>query len=155
MSFNYKKRKRVAIDFSDTKSLTEQHHKKRCDVHTIMDKYEKTGLIEHLAKHSGAYSDYPSSIDFHSAMNIIAEANSVFESLPADLRAAHSNDPSRFLDWIQDEKNRDEIIEAGFDVSHLPVIEVPQPEATGTSVNGSTDPATDAPQGTTEPVQQA
>ena len=127
MSFSVRKSKRVSIDFKGDKGLTEQHHKDSCDIHTIMRKYEKTGALEHTAKYGGSYMDFPNSMQFHECMNIVAEAASMFETVPAKIRAKFGNDPAAFLDFMQDNKNYDEIEEMGLDPSYMqrPVEEKP------------------------------
>lgn len=157
MSFNTQERRRVSVT-PKGKSLTEQAHAKSCDIHNIMKRYEKTGIIDHVSKHSAEYGNFPTGLDFHNCMNVIAEANSMFESLPAEIRADHENDPARFLDWIQDEGNRDEITKAGFSTEHLPPL--PDPVAAPTTEGGQAAsgdaPASGeaAPQGTPDPAPQ-
>lgn len=117
--FFYIDRVRTVHPHSD-EQLTEQSHADSCDIHNIMRKYEKTGLINHLNLHSGTYGDYTGAPDFHSAMNLISNASSMFESVPSKIRAQFDNDPGKFLAFMQDEKNRDAIIKMGFDDKHLP-----------------------------------
>ena len=42
--------------------MTEQAHKDDVDIHKIMKRYERTGIIDHLAKHKGTYMDYPNEV---------------------------------------------------------------------------------------------
>lgn len=121
-----KDRKVKGIDFTNTESMTEQSHLGEVSMQRIMSKYRQTGMITHLNKHAGTYDDLATAPDYLEAMRIIAEANSTFESIPADIRAEFDNRPDNFLSWIQDENNRDEILELGFDVTHLPPL--PEPE---------------------------
>ena len=46
-----------------------------------MAKFQKTGVIDHLNKYEGRYDDHTGS-DYQNAMNVIAEANTMFEELP-------------------------------------------------------------------------
>lgn len=137
MSFTAHKKhhRKVSLSFKNDKGLTEQNHKESCDIHSIMRKAQRTGVIEHNNQHAGSYSEYPQGIDFHLAMNTIAEANSMFESIPSHIRKEFDNDPSKFLDFIQNENNREAIEEFGFSTDHLPHIppETVQPEAKPTS----------------------
>ena len=93
MSFSQKERRASRIDFKDDKGLTEQHHKDSCDIHTIMRKAHKTGLVEHVNQYQGTYMDMPGSVDFHEHMNIVAKANEMFESVPSEVRKKFGNDP--------------------------------------------------------------
>ena len=37
------------------KSLTEQHHAKACDINSIMAKYVKTGVLDHITRYEPTY----------------------------------------------------------------------------------------------------
>lgn len=122
MSFSTrcKDRERVQVDFSDDPGLTEQSHVQSCDMRRIMARSLKTGLVSHINQYQGQYLDLPTGLDFQEAQNIIAEAKSMFETVPAEVRALFGNDPARYLDFMQDEDNYDKIAELGLDNSHLP-----------------------------------
>lgn len=129
MSLQAKKalRRRVKTEF-EGESLTEQSHKESCDIHNIMRKYEKTGIVNHLAQFKGQYMDMSNSVEFHQAQLIVAEANSMWETVPSKIRAVFDNNPGKFVDFMQSENNREAILEMGLDASHLPEpAEEPQP----------------------------
>lgn len=128
MSFSTKPRQRVSIDFSDTVSLTEQHHKDACDIHNILKRAQQTGVMEHMAKYEGTYGTMPSGDEFHAHMNALKAAESMFESVPSFLRNRFENDPAKFLDYISNNKNYDEMEKQGFDVSHLTKPAPPEPK---------------------------
>lgn len=106
-------------------SMTEQSHKDECDIHIILRKFEKTGMITHVAAHAGTYGDYTDALGFQEAQNVIAEAASMFESVPAKIREQFENDAGKFLDFIQNDENREQMEEMGFDTSHLTPLEAP------------------------------
>lgn len=93
--------------------ITEQSHKDDCDMQIILKRYAQTGVITHNNSLVGEYADYPSDIDFHEAQNIIAEASTMFESVPARIRADFDNDPAKFLAFVQDEANLPKMAEYG------------------------------------------
>lgn len=111
---------RVGIDFADDEGMTEQSHKDSCDMHLIMRQYAETGLVTHRAQYDGQYMDMASAPDFQAAMDTVAKAASMFESVPSSIRNEFNNDPARFLDFMQDSKNFEKIAEMGLDNSHLP-----------------------------------
>lgn len=127
MSFNSRERRRSAIDFTGDPGLTEQSHKKSCDIHVILRNAERTGVMDHVSRFKGTYMDMPSGVDFHEAQNILASATQMFESVPAEIRKRFNNDPAEYLDFMQDENNRDKMVALGLDTSHLPP--PPPPEA--------------------------
>lgn len=109
---NYFSRERV-VKLTAGESRTQQHFKRECDINNIMAKYQKTGLITHYKEHGPRYGDFIGFQDYQTSMNQILDANEAFESLPATVRKRFQNDPSRFLEFIQDADNVDEMIEMG------------------------------------------
>ena len=104
-------------------SLTQQSDLPISDIHNIIKQFERTGVLNHDAKYHGTYGDFGSMPDFKQAQDLIANAKTMFNELPATVREEHRNDPSLFLDWIQNPDNRDAIEEKGFSTDHLPPIE--------------------------------
>jgi phage internal scaffolding protein len=119
MSFSDRRTRRVQVDASLETPVVEQNHKESCDIHHIMRKYERNGVLTHVRDYAGTYMELPSEVDFHLAMNQIAAAQQSFESLPADLRKKFGNDPATFVDFMQDGDNLDAIEKLGLDASHL------------------------------------
>lgn len=101
-----------------SESFVQQHMKDECDINFIMAKYQKTGLIEHVNNVQGRYGDFVSSDNYLDAMNAVLDAKAAFATLPSSLRSRFANDPAKFLEYVHDESNRDEMIKLG-------LIEVP------------------------------
>ena len=80
-------------------SITEQHHKKSCDINSIVAKYQKTGLVDHINKHEAKYGDV-SGYDYKTAQDLVAEQKTIFYELPSQVRAEFDNDPANYLDLI-------------------------------------------------------
>ncbi len=114
-----KQRKRVCFH-PRGKTLTEQSHKQSCDIRFIMKKAEKTGMLNHVNNNAPAYVDLVSRPTYFQAQLVLAQAASVFESIPAKIRERFKNDPSEFLEFIQNEENRTEMLDLGFTDTHLP-----------------------------------
>jgi hypothetical protein len=91
--------------------ITEQHHTEACDINTILATYMKTGIIPPTDPNA-QYGDL-SDFDYQSMQNQIANAHSLFEQLPENVRFRFGNEPYRFLNFVQDEKNYDELVEMG------------------------------------------
>lgn len=92
--------------------LTRQEMAEECDINNIMKKYAKTGVIEHRNTFNGEYGEFLQ-IDYHEALNMVIEAREMFETIPAKIRAKFENDPAKFLEFVKDEKNNDELIAMG------------------------------------------
>lgn len=104
------------------KSLTEKHHAKACDINNIMAKYIKTGLIDHMNVHSPTYGDVTGA-DFKKAQDLVAEQKSIFEELPAEIRAEFNHDPAEYLDLVMTDEGVAELSEM-----LNPAPEQPEPE---------------------------
>ena len=81
-------------------SMTEQHHKKSCDINSIVAKYQKTGLVDHINKHQAKYGDV-SGYNYKTAQDLVAEQKTIFYELPSQVRAEFENDPANYLDLMQ------------------------------------------------------
>lgn len=81
-----------------------QHFKDECDINTIVKRF---GLGYDLPEpiRVPQYADYTNIPDFHTAMNLVAEAQSSFMQLPADLREKFGNKPEGFVAFCMDENN--------------------------------------------------
>jgi len=102
---------RVQVRFKGN-GRTKQAMRDECDINKIMARYIKTGLIDHLGKHGEEYG-FASSVSFHEAMNVVTKAEQMFEDLPADTRKRFEGDPGKFLDFVQDPENQEEMIALG------------------------------------------
>lgn len=111
----YSKKERLQVQCAptaDDPSRTKQSFKGDCDINTIIKRYLRTGQIDFAARHEPRYGDC-TGYDFQKAMLTVANANSMFQDLPAAVRAKFANDPGKFLDFVQDEKNVDEARKLG------------------------------------------
>ena len=104
-------REAVQVD-AGGESRTKQSFKKECDINHIMAKYQKTGAITHYNKHQQQYG-IADGQTFQDAMNLVCEAQEMFNDLPSSIRSRFGNDPAAFLDFVQDEDNADEMVKLG------------------------------------------
>lgn len=115
------------VQFRSTdKGRTKQSFKDECDINTIIRRFLKTGVVEFTAKHEPRYGDC-TGLEYTKAMQTVAAAKSLFMDLPAALRARFENEPAKFLDFVQDDRNREEARELGLLKPQEPT---PAPEAT-------------------------
>jgi phage internal scaffolding protein len=93
-------------------TLAQQQFRDETDINTILERFGRTGeLIVPVSVPE--FGDYTEVGDYHSAMNMIIEAQSAFDALPARIRKEFDNDPGRFVDFVLDENNRDKAVEMG------------------------------------------
>lgn len=111
-----------AIKFNDH-SLTEQSHANDVDINEIMAKAKQGLHNDYIRDHAGSYMDATSQ-DFYTAQITIAHAKSLFEDLPSQIRNRFKNDPGKFLDYVQDPDNLEEMYQ--LELAQRPP---PEPEA--------------------------
>lgn len=133
----YRPHKRVQLQFKG-KGRTKQSHKDECDVNKIIKQFHKTGMISHARTHRGFYDDFIGATDYKSALDMIREADEMFMTIPSTIRKQFDNDPAKFLDFVQDPDNREEMQAMG-------LLKVP-PEAATAESAASADAASDPPQ---------
>lgn len=95
------------------KSLTKQSAEAESNINNIIKLWTKTGELTHISQALGNYRDMSGIPDLHEAMNIVADAQSSFMELPAEIRKRVGHDVSNFLPFIDDPDNQDECIELG------------------------------------------
>lgn len=110
---SFSPRHRVCIDFTGEKSLTHQSFSSDCDINSIVQRYAKTGVLEHVSLSSPSYGDFSITSDYQSSLNVVIAAQESFMTLPSRVRARFANDPGLFLDFVSDPNNRDEAIKLG------------------------------------------
>lgn len=115
------KRRRVQKHFTKP-SRTDQSHQSSCDIDVIIRKHAQTGLLTHVNRHHGDYSDFsnlPQS--YHDSFNQVLLAQESFNSLPALIRKRFDNDPGLFLTFVGDPANAQEMVNLGLAIAR-PVV---------------------------------
>lgn len=102
----------VRILFNDTDRKAKQSFKDECDINNIMRRFQRTGVLTHVAKYSPMYGDFPA-MDYRESMDRLIEADRMFSELPAKLRKRFHNSPQEFLEFVQDSENLDEMVKLG------------------------------------------
>lgn len=95
----YRGRPRVQVYAQPGVSLTEQHHARSCDINTIMAKYLRTGVLDHIKQYEPTFGDI-SELDFKESMDTIRTIEAEFGDLPAYVRAHFKQDASAYLRQI-------------------------------------------------------
>ena len=126
MRHGYSKQKRVRIK-PRGKSRTKQEFTEECNINNIVAKYQRTGAIDHYSKYAPRYGEV-SGQTFHQAMNIVCEAQQMFDDLPANVRDRFSQDPAEFLDFVSDPENVEEMAALGLVESAPAPVPIPPVE---------------------------
>lgn len=136
----YAPKQRVQL-ICTTPGRTKQSFKAECDINTIVSRFLRTGTLDFANKNEPRYGD-TTGIEYQSAVQTVAAARSLFNDMPAALRSRFENEPAKFLDFIQDERNIDEARELGL---MKPLPEPVQPPAAAAAASPTPPPAPEAP----------
>lgn len=114
-------------------SLARQEFKEECDINNLMARYAATGYLPQPFKSPpvARYEDFASAPDFLEAQLLVLEARDQFMGLPVRVRDRFQNDPMRFLEFVHDEKNRDEARKLGLLKEEPPAPPAPPPPKEG------------------------
>lgn len=115
----YNRPKVKGVDCSTEPSMTKQSFKDECDINNIMARFERSGLLDFVNQNEARYGD-ATSLDYQDAMLVVANANSMFEEMPAKQRAFFKNDPAAFLAFMEDPANLEKSYELGLRVTRPP-----------------------------------
>lgn len=94
-------------------SLTKQADLESCDINRIVNKFMRTGVVDHLNNKQLRYLDCVNVTNYNDAINIVRNAQEIFDALPAAVRRRFDNDPALFLSAFEDPDMREELSELG------------------------------------------
>lgn len=118
--------------YCDEPSLTQQHFAEECDINEIL---RRSAISGHLPVNDkvpmyGDFTTVPQSLT--EAFSLIKQANDLFAAMPWQVRERFQNNPQKMIEFLNDEKNRDEAVKLGMvkaPVKEAPAEEAPKPEA--------------------------
>lgn len=91
----------------EDESLAIQSAAEEADINTIVRRFGLTGQLPDQVS-MPRYGDFSGLPDFHAAMNLVRTTQEEFLRVPADVRARFGNDPQAFMEFLEDDRNRDE-----------------------------------------------
>ncbi len=96
----------------DDESLAIQSAEEESNINTIVRRFGLTGELpsDVAIPRSGDFTGAP---DFHTAMNLVRQAQEEFLRVPAHIRARFGNDPGNFIAFVEDDSNREEAARLG------------------------------------------
>lgn len=93
-------------------SLAQQQFKDDVDINVLLERFKVTGVMpENVVLPT--YGDFSQVVDYRSAQDALRRARDGFMDLPAAVRARFHNDPQELLEFVSDEKNREEAQKLG------------------------------------------
>lgn len=108
-----------------------QSAEEESNINTIVRRFGLTGELpaDVAIPRSGDFTGAP---DFHTAMNLVRQAQEEFLRVPAEIRARFNNDPGAFISFVEDDGNREEAARLGL----LKMVDAPVPSVP----SGSSEP---------------
>ncbi len=128
----YSKHRRVTAPGPTGECLVKQAFADACNINKIMERYQKTGVVDHFNNHGASYGEV-SSQSFTEAMQLVANSQTMFNDLPSRARDHFDNDPVKFLEYFDDiDPENPPNFETLQDLGLLdPDARIPEPDTTG------------------------
>ena len=107
------RRKKFGVECKD-KNLAKQEHKDSTDLNRLLDAKKRGAALSHLENFQGMYGDFSDMTErnFEDMQNQIANAITIFNDLPAELRQNEfGNKPGRFFEFVNNPENADKLDE--------------------------------------------
>lgn len=117
--------KDLGPDFSNQSTLTKQSFKDSCDINLIIKRFQTTGQVPENLRGPGQSLDLSDHLTYQESLNVVINAQNRFDSLPSKVRERFANDPIKFLQFVHDDKNADEMVKLGI---ALPPEPSPEPQ---------------------------
>lgn len=92
-------------------SKTDQSFKNECDINFLWNKYSNLGGLP-LPQKEPVFADV-TALSYRNSQDLINEINSSFDGLSSEVRAKFKNDPGELLEFLGNEKNREEAVRLG------------------------------------------
>jgi len=103
----------TGLDCSVEPSLTKQSFREEADINNIVNRLLRGELVNNLNEKPLQYGDVSEITDYHTSLNQVKAAENLFMQIPAEIRVQFNNDPGQFVDFVNDPKNSDALIEMG------------------------------------------
>ena len=103
----------------------EQSHKDEVNINNIIKRHGMDLIAKTAALQQFTYDNNPNN-DFQETMNAILKAKESFASIPSEIRKRFDNSPAKFMDFIHNPDNKDELVELGLAqrVPEPPIVQV-------------------------------
>lgn len=92
---------------------TVQADRNEADINKILARFEKSGMITHLSKETPFYGDVSEFSGLQDCLIKVREADELFMGMSATIRERFENNPVKMVDFLADERNREEAISLG------------------------------------------
>lgn len=113
-----------------SKSRTIESQSDETDINRIVNRFMKSGTIDHLNSRQATYGDNSAAMDLKASLDAVMIAEDSFGALDAHIRAAANNDPATLLNMLSTEEGVTALQEAGMDLYDTDGVLIPVPTPT-------------------------
>jgi hypothetical protein len=99
------------VTITAPESQVQQSDQHLTDINRLLEPAMRKGALRHSIKFAGKYDDIPYR-DYQDAQYKIAEAKTMYEELPSNIRQEFDN-PGKFLEFVQNPANADRMKQMG------------------------------------------
>ncbi len=110
MSAYYAKHGKPEVKKYTKHGKTVQSQKDECDINKLIERSARAGTLSHLDKYESQYGDY-TGYNFERHMNTIAEGNTIFENLPAEIKREFDQSAQKFFNYVTKPENSNRLAE--------------------------------------------
>lgn len=111
--FNYDRAeasRQSGISTDGMPSMAIQSEKDNCDINIIMKRFNVTKQLPPGSVRMPTYGDFSQVGDFHTAMQVVRQAEEAFAQMPSELRSKFGNDPGAFVAFCSEETEDGELV---------------------------------------------
>lgn len=94
-------------------SMTQQHQADDADINKILEKWFRTGVLDHVNQREQIFADATLVPDYATAQLHISMVNDHFATLPAKDRLFFNNDPGQYIEFVSDPANAEALVKMG------------------------------------------
>ncbi len=118
-------------------SRTKQSFRDEVNINSIIRRFERNGMVTHLNKTAPFFGDVSGITGYQDAMNKVIEAKQLFMKMSPDVREKFKNNPENMIQYLSDDKNKEEAIKLGIIKKPIepPKPQTPKPTPTPTPPN--------------------
>lgn len=111
-----RERERVYAVIGDEPSRTKQSFAEACNPNVIVEKYKRTGVVNHITPGDGVYGNFDQFESLQGALEKVEAMWKEFGSLSAHVRDEADNDPLIFAQMLESEDGLEDLVQAGLRV---------------------------------------
>lgn len=123
-------------------SMAHQSFAEESDINRIIKGFRQTGWVDHQTVNRLVYGDFRHTKDLTLAYQQVAEAEAIFDALPARVRDAAENDPAKFIDLVAGGEHDEMLRELGL---KNPIVEDQRPPPAALPVEVVPPPVVETP----------